>query len=69
MKVYIRREEHVKKRRHTNFHSGSSVDVFSTSAKTSKRRLLDIILPSGKLQSSIQTIHRFKLLQRLQKIL
>ncbi len=69
MNVYIRLAEHVKKRRHTNFHSGSSVDVFSTSAKTSKRRLLDVTLPSGKLQCSIQTIHRFKLLQRFQKIL
>ncbi len=27
MNVYIRRAEHVKKRRHTNFHSGSSVDI------------------------------------------
>ncbi len=47
MNVYIGRAEHVKKRRHKNFHSGSSVDVFSTSAKTSKRRLLDVTLPSG----------------------
>ncbi len=47
MNVYIRRAEHVKKRRHKNFHSGSSVDVFSMSAKTSKIRLLDVTLPSG----------------------
>ncbi len=47
MDVYIRCAEHVKKRRHKNFHSGSSVDVFSTSAKTSKRRPLDVTLPSG----------------------
>ncbi len=46
MNVYIRLAEHVKKRRY-NFHSGSSVDVFSTSAKTS-RRLLDVTLPSGR---------------------
>ncbi len=51
MKVYIRCAEHVKKRRHKNFHSGSSVDVFSTSAKTSKRRLLDVTLPSGERDS------------------
>ncbi len=31
MNVYIGRSEHVKKRSHKNFHSGSSVDVFSTS--------------------------------------
>ena len=31
MNVYIGRAENVKKRRHKNFHSGSSVDVFSTS--------------------------------------
>ncbi len=47
MNVYIRSAEHVKKIRHKNFHSGSSVDIFSTSAKTSKRRLLDVTLPSG----------------------
>ncbi len=47
MKVYIRRAVYIKKRRHKNFHSGSSVDVFSTSAKTSKIRLLDVTLPSG----------------------
>ncbi len=50
MNVYIGRSEHFKKRHHKNFHSGSSVDVFSTSAKTTKRRPLDATLPSGKEQ-------------------
>ena len=31
MNVYIGRAEHVEKRRHNNFHSRPSVDVFSTS--------------------------------------
>ncbi len=44
MNVYIRRSEHVKKRHHKNFHSGSSVDIFSTSTKTSKRHILDVTL-------------------------
>ncbi len=56
MNVYIRRVEHVKKRRHKTFNSVSSVDVFSMSAKTSKRRLFDITLPSGNNHITTQAI-------------